>query len=152
LKVGRHFPGTVSKLPLHDLMLTLNNKSSFPSLLEDRWNCYMEENGLTPIASMAARLDAMGRMDLRPILKEITPEILILQGNEDRIIPRRYFDELMGSLPHATGVIMPLVGHQPHFTHAEALAQAIGDFLLPCAPGGCPNENSAVATAPSALS
>ena len=58
-------------------------------------------------------------------------------------MPRRYFDELKAALPHAEGVIMPLVGHQPHFTHAEALAQAIGDWLLPCAPGGCPNEPKA---------
>ena len=46
----------------------------------------------------------------------------------------------MAALPKAEGVVMPLVGHQPHFTHAEALAQVIGDWLLPCAPGGCPNE------------
>ena len=32
---------------------------------------------------------------------------------------------------------------KPHFTHAEGLAQTIGDFLLPCAPGGCPNEATA---------
>jgi hypothetical protein len=35
---------------------------------------------------------------------------------------------------------MPLVGHQPHYTHAEALAQVTADWLLPCNPGGCPKE------------
>ena len=58
-------------------------------------------------------------------------------------MPRRFFDELKATLPHAEGVLMPLVGHQPHFTHAEAMAQVIGDWLLPCAPGGCPNEPKA---------
>ena len=34
---------------------------------------------------------------------------------------------------------MPLVGHQPHYTHAEALARLVGEFLA-VRPGGCPNE------------
>ena len=89
---------------------------------------------------MAHRVDLLTRLDLRPILREIPTEILLLQGNEDRIVPRRFFDELQAALPHAEGILMPLVGHQPHFTHAEAMAQVIGDWLLPCAPGGCPNE------------
>ena len=64
----------------------------------------------------------MARLDLRPILPEIRSELLLLQGNEDRIVPRRYFEELKASLTRAESVIMPTVGHQPHFTHAEALA------------------------------
>ena len=76
-------------------------------------------------------------LDLRPLLASIRTEVLVLQGNEDRIVPRPYFDELVGGLPNARGVIMPLVGHQPHYTHFESLAQAIGDHFLPCRPEGC---------------
>ena len=88
----------------------------------------------------AVSLDLVSRLDLRPTLGRITTEVLLLQGNEDRIVNRRSFDELRELLPKAQGVIMPLVGHQPHYTHAEALAQAVADWFLPCAPGGCPNE------------
>ena len=95
---------------------------------------------MTPIGPMSHRLDLVSRLDLRPTLKEIPTEVLILQGNEDRIVARPYFDELCAALPNARGVVMPLVGHQPHFTHAEALAQAVIEWCLPCAPGGCPNE------------
>ncbi len=140
LRLGRLFPGRVGGLPLHDTILALNHKVNFPSLLADRWDYYAQQTGLTPIAPLARRLDILGRLDLRPILPEITGEILLLQGNEDRLVARKYYDELLAGLPHAKGVLMPLVGHQPHFTHPEALAQAITDFLLPCAPGGCPNE------------
>jgi pimeloyl-ACP methyl ester carboxylesterase len=140
LLLGRRMPGSVSRLPLHRAVLALNNKSHFPEILADRWIYYLEQNGLTPIAPLSHRLDLVARLDLRPILGEIPTEILLLQGNEDRIVPRRHFDELCAGLPHATGVIMPLVGHQPHYTHGEALAQAIGDFLLPCAPDGCLTE------------
>jgi pimeloyl-ACP methyl ester carboxylesterase len=68
----------------------------------------------------------------------VSTEILLLQGNEDRIVPRRDFDLLNATLPRAEGLIMPTVGHQAHLTHAEVLARLIGDWLLPCTPGGCP--------------
>lgn len=140
LLVGRRIPGTTSCLPFHERVLTYNNRNHFPAILDDRWSFYLEQNGLTPIAALAHRLDLVARLDLRPILPEIPTPVLLLQGNEDRIVPHRCFEELQQALPAAEGVIMPLVGHQPHYTHAEALAQVIADWLLPCAPGGCPNE------------
>jgi pimeloyl-ACP methyl ester carboxylesterase len=143
LRLGRVMPGTLTRLPLRRTVLAYNSRSEFPSELDDRWSYYLDQNGLTPIAAIAHRVDLLGGLDLRPVLPEIPHEILLLQGNEDRIVPRRYLDELNAALPRATGVIMPMVGHQPHFTHAEALALAIADWLLPCAPGGCPNEPKA---------
>ena len=50
---------------------------------------------------------------------EIPTEVLLIQGNEDRIVARRYFEQLKAALPRAEGVILPTVGHQPHLTHAE---------------------------------
>jgi hypothetical protein len=63
----------------------------------------------------------------------------LLQGNEDRIVRRSEFEVLKAALPKAVGMILPTVGHQPHFTHAEILAQLIHQWLLPCVegPGGC---------------
>ncbi len=142
LRFGRLLPGTASRLPLRNKTLTWNNKIHFPEEIRDRWEIYVEQNGLTPIAPMAARLDLLGRLDLRPTLSKILNEVLILQGNEDRIVRRKHYDELVVALPNAKGVIMPMVGHQPHYTHAEGMAQALNDFFLPCAPGGCPNEAS----------
>lgn len=143
LRLGRLLPGTTGRLPFRQTVLTYNSKSQFPAVIEDRWAIYLEQNGLTPIAPMAHRLDLLARLDLRPLLKAIPTEVLVLQGNEDRIVASRNFDELCAALPNARGVVMPLVGHQPHFTHAEGLAQAVIDWCLPCAPGGCPNEPKA---------
>ena len=140
LLLGRRVPGTTARLPLRRAVLSYNSKNHFPSVLADRWPFYLEQNGLTPIAPLSHRLGLLARLDLRPILAGIPTEILLLQGNEDRIVSRRHFEELRSGLPRAEGVIMPLVGHQPHYTHAEALAQVTGEWLLPCAPGGCPRE------------
>lgn len=140
LQVGRLMPGHVGRLPLRDTVLAYNNKCHFPSIMADRWDHYLEQNARTPIAALAHRLDLIAGVDLRPIIGEIPTEILLLQGNEDRIVPRRYFDELREKLRSAQAVVMPLVGHQPFYTHAEALASTIVEYALPCAPGGCPNE------------
>lgn len=141
LAAGRFMPGTTARLPLRRQVLTYNSKCHFPALLEDRWEFYLEQNGLTPIAALAHRLDLVAGLDLRPILGSIPNEVLLLQGNEDRIVARRHYEELKAALPRAEGVIMPMVGHQPHYTHAEVLARVISDWLLPCAPEGCPNES-----------
>ena len=57
----------------------------------------------------------------------------------DRIVPRRDFEVLKAALPRAETVVLPTVGHQPHLTHAEIMAQLIQQWLLPCAegPGSC---------------
>ena len=139
LLLGRQVPGTVGRLPLHHTVLAYNNKSHFPAVIEDRWLYYLEQNALTPIAAMAHRMDLLATLDLRPLLAAIPNEVLLLHGNEDRIVARRYFEELKAALPRGEGVLMPLVGHQPHFTHAEALAQVVDQWLLPCNPEGCPS-------------
>lgn len=140
LRLGRLVPGTTSRLPFRRTVLSYNSRMYFPDIIADRWGYYLEQNGLTPIAPLSHRLDLVARLDLRPLLGQIRTEVLILQGNEDRIVPRSHFEELCAALPNARGVVMPMVGHQPHFTHGEGLAQAVVEWCLPCAPGGCPNE------------
>jgi len=137
LRLGRLFPGTVGRLPLRRTILSYNSQAEFPAILQDRWSFYLEKNGQTPIRSLAHRVTLLTELDLRPFLSDVPTEILLLQGNEDRIVRRRDFDLLKAALPRAEGVIMPTVGHHPHLTHAESLARLIGDWLLPCAPSAC---------------
>lgn len=139
LRLGRLVPGTAARLPMRRQVLTYNSRLDFPSLLDGRWDYYLEQNALTPIRPLAHRVSLLTRLDLRPILPEIPTELLLIQGNEDRIVPRRDFEVLQSVLPKAEAVILPTVGHQPHMTHAELLAQVVHQWLLPCAegPGGC---------------
>ncbi len=142
LFLGRRIPGTAARLPLRQRVLTYNSRLDFPRVIEDRWPFYLEQNGLTPIKSLAHRSSLLTRLDLRPILGQITSELLLIQGREDRIVPHRYFEELKAALPRGESTVLPTVGHIPHLTHAEALARLIGDWLLPrgetCASSGCP--------------
>lgn len=148
LRFGRLVPGRVRHLPLRGPILSWNQRSEFPAILNDRWNVYVEENGVTPIASLAHRLDLLAHLDLRPILPSITTETLLVQGNEDRLVPRKYYDELIAALPSPRGVVIPIVGHQPQLTHAEAFAAALTEFFLPCNPAGCEREGAPTASEP----
>ena len=121
-------------------VLSYNSRSEFSSILDDRFSFYLEENGLTPIRSLAHRVSLLTELDLRPILAQIPTELLLIQGNEDRIVARHHFEELKAAMPRAEGVILPTVGHNPQLTHAEAMAGLIGGWLLPCAPDGCTGE------------
>jgi pimeloyl-ACP methyl ester carboxylesterase len=136
LFLGRHVPGHAARLPLRERVLTYNSRIDFPRVIEDRWPFYLEQNGLTPIRALAHRSSLLTRLDLRPILDQITGEVLLIQGREDRIVPHCYFEQLKTALPRCESTVMPTVGHIPHLTHAEALAQLIGDWLLSC--GGMP--------------
>ncbi len=144
LRLGQLVPGTAARLPFRRTILAYNSRPEFPALLDDRWDFYVEQNGMTPIRSLAHRVELLTRLDLRPIVPTIPAEILLLQGREDRIVPHRDFEALRDSLPKAEAIVMPTVGHQPHVTHAEILAQMIHQFLLPCAegPGGCTERSS----------
>lgn len=130
-------PGTLRRLPLRRAVLTYNCKLDFPSVIEDRFPFFLEQNGLTPIKALAHRARLLVDLDLRHILPSVNSEVLLIQGNEDRIVPRRDFDLLKAELRTAESVILPTVGHQAQLTHAELLARLIGDWFLPCPPENC---------------
>ena len=128
LRLGRLFPGTVGRLPFRGPVLAANSRGEFRDEIADRWPLYLEENALTPIASMAHRVSLLGQLDLRPMLPAIPAEVLLIHGDRDRIVPRIAFDVLASSLPHGRPVLMAGVGHQPHYTHAEEFASAVAEF------------------------
>jgi pimeloyl-ACP methyl ester carboxylesterase len=129
LQLGRVLPGTTDRLPFRELVLRIEGKAHFTGQPADRWQYYVEQNGLTPIHSMAHRIDLLTRLDLRPTLPAIAQEVLLLQGDRDKIVPVPNYHLLLDRLPNARGVLMAGVGHQPHFTHPEWLAREILAFL-----------------------
>ena len=146
LFLGRRIPGTAARLPFRQKVLEHNSRIDFPRIIEDRWPFYLEQNALTPIKALAHRTSMVARLDLRPTLTRVESDLLLIQGREDRIVPHRYFEEIKALLPRSESLVLPTVGHIPHLTHAEMLARAIGDWLLPCNSQGCsgqPTEPSA---------
>jgi pimeloyl-ACP methyl ester carboxylesterase len=140
LACGRCIPGTVRWLPFRDQVLAWNNLAEFPRPVRDRWPLYCQENARTHIAALAHRCDLVARLDLHAMLPQIQTEILLIQGNDDRIVPRRHYEEVMSLLPHARGCLLPLVGHQVHYTHPEREAELVCQFFRePSGPSGLRN-------------
>lgn len=130
LRVGALFPGRVQSLPFRERVLAWNSQSTFPRVLAARWRYYLDDNARTPLAALAHRCRLLTRLDLRDRLHAVSVPLLLLHGNEDRIVPRGLHEELAAGLPRAQSKVMPLVGHQPHYTHAELTARLVTDFLL----------------------
>lgn len=137
LAVGRHVPGRLGNLPLRRPVLQWTSAAHFDQALPESWPVYLEENGKTPIAGMAHRADLLGRLDLRPRLPIISSEVLVISSGDDRIVPAACSEELCALLPRATARNEQRIGHQPHFTHPELLADWIGEFLIPPATEAC---------------
>jgi pimeloyl-ACP methyl ester carboxylesterase len=130
LALGRRFSGMLARLPLYSSVLARKQRRDFPREIADRWEHHREQDSLTPIAALAQRLDLLPRLDLRPLLPAIPTEVLLIQGTADRLVPRVHYEELLAGLPHARGVLLPGVGHMPHYTHAEELGRTVADFLI----------------------
>ncbi len=130
LGLGRQVPGTVERLPFREKILEWNSRDVFPTAMASRWGEYVEDNGRTRIAGLAHRCGLLTRLDLRPRLGSIRTPILVIQGNEDRIVPRLLHEELVRGLPCGEAKVVPLAGHPMHYTHAELLTQMAAEFLL----------------------
>jgi 3-oxoadipate enol-lactonase len=146
LRFGRCLPGTTDRLPFRETVLRIEGKAHFGGQPADRWSYYVEQNGLTPIHSMAHRIDLLTRLDLRPTLPTIAQQVLLLQGDRDKIVPIANYHMLLDRLPNARGVLMAGVGHQPHFTHPEWLAREITAFLSDESSAETPSVERAVAS------
>lgn len=127
---GRRVPGSIRRLPFRDQVLAWNNLPEFPRPVRDRWPFYCEENARTRIAPLAHRCDLVARLDLKSALPQVHTSLMLIQGNDDRIIPRRYYEEVSKLLPHARCCLLPLIGHQIHYTHPERMVDLVSEFFL----------------------
>jgi pimeloyl-[acyl-carrier protein] methyl ester esterase len=103
---------------------------------ELRQNFQPRENG----AGLARGLDYLLQADLRPRLPRVPAGALIIQGDQDNIVPSAQVDFLGQRLKEARMVRFPEAGHVPFFTRAEAFNEVLKGFIerrtkgahLPC--------------------
>jgi pimeloyl-ACP methyl ester carboxylesterase len=62
-------------------------------------------------------------------LSEFTLPLLVITGDDDRIVPTADSIRLAGELPGAGLVVIPDAGHVPHEEQPEAFMLAVNDFL-----------------------
>ncbi len=72
---------------------------------------------------------ACDRFDVRDRLTEITMPVLIIHGEQDRMIRVSEAEQLAASLPRATLHVFPEAGHMVHMEHADAVSALIQTWI-----------------------
>jgi pimeloyl-ACP methyl ester carboxylesterase len=70
-----------------------------------------------------------GGPDIESRLDELTMPVLVITGDDDRIVPTANSIELADALPVAGLVVVPDCGHLPHEEEPEAFLEAVRNFL-----------------------
>jgi pimeloyl-ACP methyl ester carboxylesterase len=68
-------------------------------------------------------------LDLGKRLNEIKIPVLIITGDDDRIVPMRGSEKIADQIAHAEMVIMPDTGHLPHEENPELFLSIVNTFL-----------------------
>jgi pimeloyl-ACP methyl ester carboxylesterase len=71
----------------------------------------------------------MNRVDSRPSLAAIACPTLVVVGEQDVLTPPDRAAEIAAGIPHARHLVVPDCGHLSTLEQAEALTQALVDFL-----------------------
>jgi pimeloyl-ACP methyl ester carboxylesterase len=129
--IGRILPGTTGRLPLRRRVAEKLNRFAFAGRPSSDWQYLMECTSCTPIRVFAHQVLHLRSLDLRPLLPEIKQPVLLLCGEDDRVIGRAHQEMLLGGLPNAGRVVLEGCGHVPSYSHPEAMAEVVRRFLTP---------------------
>jgi len=67
--------------------------------------------------------------DLMDRLAEFTLPVLVITGDDDRIVPTADSIRLAGELPNASLMVIPQAGHVPHEERPDLFMQAVNEFV-----------------------
>ena len=79
--------------------------------------------------TLAAGLDYLLRRDLRPLFPHLPAGAVVIQGQEDRIVPPAQGRFLKEQLPGARLNLLPGAGHLPFLTQAAAFNRILAECL-----------------------
>jgi pimeloyl-ACP methyl ester carboxylesterase len=128
---GRFMPGAMASVPLREKVLLKTAGTAFKELFPDIWSHFLDCSGRARLAAFASQAYMLHHLDLRPILPFIRQPVLLICGEQDRVVPRRHEEMLLQGLPNAGRVVLSDCGHVPSYTHPEIYAEVIRHFLTP---------------------
>jgi pimeloyl-ACP methyl ester carboxylesterase len=127
---GRYWKGPLKNLPFRNKVLHACKACGFDQREPAVWDYFLQRTGALPMAAMAQRALVLHHIDLRPVLPAIRQPTLLVCGDADPLVDKRCETELLTGLPRVIRIELPRCGHQAIYTHPEALAQTVADFLL----------------------
>jgi pimeloyl-ACP methyl ester carboxylesterase len=131
---GRFLPGSMASLPGREKVLLKTAGTGFKEMYPDIWNHFLECSGRARLSAFAGQAYMLHGLDLRPLLPAIRQPVLLVCGDQDRVVPRVHAEMLLEGLPNAGRVVIEGCGHVPSYTHPHIYAEVIRQFLTPPEP------------------
>jgi len=129
-RLTRPWPGVIDDVLGRRLVLNRLDRDQFATVHRTAFRLYRDCTGSTPIRALTHRTLLLDRLDLRPALPVIRHPVLMIDGDDDRIVPEAWHAEVATGLPDCRRVILAKCGHYQHYTHPGPVAAAVRDFLL----------------------
>jgi 3-oxoadipate enol-lactonase len=126
---ARYWQGPMDHVPLRHWVLEAGQGHFFEQRDPAVWDYYIQRTGALPMGAMAWRAMVLHHVDLRPILPAILQPTLLVCGDTDPVVNKRCELDLLTGLPHVMRIELPRCGHVAIYTHPEALAEAVAEFL-----------------------
>jgi pimeloyl-ACP methyl ester carboxylesterase len=128
-RVGRLMPGTMKQMPMREKMLQTVDLPGFVGAPDEVWKFYLSNSEVTPNRVIARRALLLHKVDLRPKLPEIRQPLLMIGGDNDLLVPKRFEEEVLHAVPAAKRIEFEKCGHYPQYTHPERTAREVEEFV-----------------------
>jgi pimeloyl-ACP methyl ester carboxylesterase len=135
-RVASFLPGAMTRLPGRERLLEAVSGRDFAGRPPGAWRHYLDCAARGPIATFASQALLVQGLDLRPLLPAIRQPVLLVCGDQDRVLGRAFEEALLAGLPNAGRVTIEGCGHVPSYTHPEVLAEVVRQFLTPPSANG----------------
>lgn len=129
-RLGRSWPWPMGSLPLRRVIMRRLEAPAFVNAPE-MIRFLIANSAQSPIRAVTHRARILETLDLRPLLGKVSQPLLMLGGDRDAIVPRPYEHEVEERIAHARRIEFTPCGHYPQYTHPDAMASAITEFLAP---------------------
>jgi pimeloyl-ACP methyl ester carboxylesterase len=103
---------------------TLRNESLF-----DMVDAAMALGPLAPRSGLLRQWHLGSSVDTLARLGKLIAPVHVMWGDEDRLLPPWFSEQLVAAMPHAHATPMPACGHLPMVVAPEAFTQAVTAFL-----------------------
>jgi pimeloyl-ACP methyl ester carboxylesterase len=128
-RLGRYWPWRMGQLPIRDTVMRKLESPAFVTAPPDIFDFLLGNSGQTPVRAASRRALILDKLDLRPKLSNVGCPVLMIGGDRDTIVPRRYEAEVEAGVPNVRRVEFAPCGHYPQYTHPLAMADEMRKFL-----------------------
>jgi pimeloyl-ACP methyl ester carboxylesterase len=135
--LARFLPGPTARIPKREKILDLIHRERFARQPPEVWRAFVTWTGAARLAAMGHQARWLHGLDLRDELPDIRQPVLLICGDHDTVVPAGHTEMLQNGLPSAGVVVLEGCGHLPAYTHPEAFAEVVRQFLTP--PGPAPS-------------